>query len=232
MKRMLFLLMLLVLCAGCSMKYDVTLNKDLSFDVNISSLKLKNDIDTSLDEFRSDYLDRYSNYYDSSDVSSMKIIDNTTDYGVMLKKHYNSMEEFFNSVYVRKLYTDVYSISLDGSVYTIKNDSRLDITELFLYGVEEGPVLNKIDVSIKMPYIVNKHNADSVDKKNNVYTWTYDRYSTYKSFMLEFDSSREFSNGISAKTIIKYVIFVVLFLVICYLFYKNMVKKGNKNNKI
>ena len=64
MKRMLFLLMLLVLCAGCSMKYDVTLNKDLSFDVNISSLKLKNDIDTSLDEFRSDYLDRYSNYYD------------------------------------------------------------------------------------------------------------------------------------------------------------------------
>lgn len=227
-----FAIIIILLLTGCTINYDVIINKDSSVDVDISASKLKSDINGSMSNFYNNYLSRFKNYYAINDVKLFKIKDETLRYGIEFNKSYTNINEFLNSIYGNSLYSSLFTYSDNDGIITIKNNSRIKIVEQFLYGLDEDPVLDNIKISIKVPFIVNKNNADYVDKNKNIFVWNFDKDSAYKNFILEFDSNKLFSTGVGAKKIISYIFVLIGFIIIIFLATKSFIIKSNKNNKV
>lgn len=221
-----FLLLLILLCFGCTANYNLKINEDLSVEESITGLED--------DEF-------YSKYYNSSKSRVVNFvmatkedylneqnynIKETSDgelYGATVSKTYSSIEDFYNNSNAYRQYYKSWKIENSDDIITISLEDKLEKNgnSLDRYMVDDGTV------SITLPFKVIENNAEKYDKKSNTYTWNVNS-SDDKDILIKFDSKKLISSQYDFiyPIIIIFIVLVILFLILMF------IKKYKHRNKL
>lgn len=234
-KGKLLILFLLLLLTGCTAQYNVSIDKDLNVLEKITVLGDERFEITGSYTVDSMYLALTNNYdeiYNIVKNNSINRYSNNNKLAVSGEKSYNNLKDFVLSDYIKILYSDGLSLKEDGNIITVSSDNLMNNFWLFLDDMDSDPLIEKLEIKIKLPFVVTNNNADEVDNKSNTYTWIYDQSSASKQINLEFDKERFFDGNNIFITIVKYVFFFLVIGSILYVGYKFLIKRGSKNNKI
>ena len=190
MKKVLFLILSLILITGCSVKYDLVINDDLSiieeakltgtndFFANYYKTTRKNVLNNLLEGYQDILIEKNYTY---------KLVEDTVPY-VNVSKKYSNIDDFTkNSILFNDYFDEVKYTSL-GNVKKLEtigfNENNPDNPERF--------DVKELEISITCPYKVKNHNAKNVNEKTNTYYYELNEDSGYK-ILLEFDSSKKFN---------------------------------------
>lgn len=193
--KILLLLLVILLFTGCTGKYDVSINDDLSVDENLY-LELPNvDYEKTLSIFKKNNIDK-ENY--SVFVSSDSVI-------IKYKDSFKSIDDYILS-------SKVYHQLVDEIQYT-KNDNYIDLyidEKLKLKSKEEIDLIgnsndiDSLDINLELPFKVLNNNSDSFNK--NTYTWNIKNGDVDKKIFIQFNPNR------SSNLSLQLVVFVVVII--------------------
>lgn len=210
-KKKIIILLLPLLLTGCTINYDLTINKNsisetITGSVEKSEYEIK-DTDTSLNNFYILINEDVNPVISSDDLYKKNIID--TDTGIDYKYTYNYKKNYdksriINSCFENHLVSetdDYYKIELTGKFYCLYSD--------------------KIDINVTSNYEVIENNASVVN--GNKYKWIINS-SDNVNILLTVSKKVEYTEPVKAKTfstfqLIGLIIFVIL-TVITYFLYK------------
>lgn len=172
MKKLLLMISLLFL-TGCSVNYDLVITDKEevkeTFYVYVDNEIIKNN-SMSIDE----YLDYYASLY--SQNKSYKDFKITTKEGknksyFKVTRNYDSLDDYINSYSFKSMFDTAniersskytsFTTSSNAYLKALKNDEL----------ISEDNQYDSFKISIKFYNEVINHNADKVDKNNNIYTW-------------------------------------------------------------
>ena len=222
MKKIVILIITLFLITGCSVKYSVVINEDLTL---VEEAKL-----TGTNSFFQDYykttrtnvlksfIEIYEDTLKENNYQYELIEDKTTPYVIVNKKYENALDYVNNSILFNKYFEEV-KYTEDGNIKKIEtigyNGDIPDDQEQFL--------VKELEISIRCPYKVKNHTAKSVDTNTN--TYYYELNSDNNKILLEYDASTKFnpnSGLIKILTILIFSLFVIWVVI---------VRVNKKNNK-
>lgn len=221
MKKNILLIMFIFLCFGCEVRYDITINEDLSVDENITGLED--------DEFYSKYnkssKDRVMNfviatkedYLNTNGFYKEKVLEEELS-GLKVSKKYNSIDEYFkNSIAYQQFYKELKH-ETKGDIVTINLDDKLDKNgnSLDRYMVDTGKV------SITLPFKVVSHNADKVEDKT--YIWNVNSSNSQK-INISFDTSKKAAEN----KLVTYLILTAIVIVVVGIILFVLKKRKNIN---
>jgi hypothetical protein len=190
MKKIVILIITLFLITGCSVKYSVVINEDLTM---VEEAKL-----TGTDDFFADYykttrtnvlksiLEVYQDKLDENNYQYELVEDKTKPYVILTKKYDNGNDYVTNSLLFNKYFEEV-KYSEDGNIKKIEtigyNGDIPDDQDQFS--------IRELEISIKCPYKVKNHTAKRVDKETN--TYYYELNDENNKILLEYDTSTKFN---------------------------------------
>ena len=229
-KKIILVIMMIMLCAGCKAKYSLTidesgaveetavLTESSEFFENYEHSSVGRVIGFILEPHMTELND--NKYEVKNNVSS-------SDSGVILKKKYDSIEDYTNK-------TILYSQFSDDRMKYEKNGNKvsLSIKGQFLKASQDPNRFAVQDavIAITVPYKVTDNNADKVS--GNTYYWNFgEKDEQEREIKITYDSSKiKGKSDISSVIILLSVILVVL--VILFYVYKNFKNKKENVNKI
>ena len=218
MKKIFLLITVLLLITGCSTKYELVINDDLTvteeaflggtsdFYSNFYKSTKKNVLSTMLDGYK-EILEENGYEYE--------LITNNNPY-IYLNRKYNSILDYTQKTILLNGYFDKINYTENGNLRKIE-------TEGYYENNPEDPnrfYIRELTISIKCPYGVTNHNAKNVNKETNTY---YFELSEDNKILLEYDVSKKFDpNGdIYTAIIILLAIVVVSWFTVIVLNKKN-----------
>ena len=237
MKKLLLVLVLL-LVTGCSGEYNLTITDEKKvnekFILSINNQEIL-DSATTVDE----YLDYHLNLYSSSDnfkKYNIKAKKSKPNSYFLVERSYKDLDEYIesNSFKSMFLYADLESTSKYVTFKTSRNDYIYSLQNEIL--ASETEKYDSFEINIKFYNEVINHNADKVDKSNNIYTWYVDETRDADESYIYFKLGPKVKYLVKIKDIIMnnlasiIVIGSTLLLIagaILYIMYKN-----KKNNEI
>ena len=200
-----FLVIIVLLFTGCSGKYNLTFNKDLSVEEELNIF-----IDNTNDEM---YERTYKLFQEANipeDKYNIIVVDD--DVHITYKEKYSSFDDYYlNSNLYKALFEDI-EFSKDNSGMKIKSESKFKLDDKDSNNTINSYDIDDFNININIPYKVNQNNADSI--KDNIYTWSLNNKDTYKSINLDFSYRNDYNQniiviitiGIAMAIIIGYVI--------------------------
>ncbi len=223
MKRIVILAVCILLITGCSVKYNLTINEDLSitegasltgtqdfFDLYYKSTKT-NVLQFFLDIYK-EILDEYHYEY--------KIVNSETPY-VAISKKYNTINDFINESKLFNGYFDEVKYTEDGKIKRIEtvgfNPNNPSDPDRF--------DIQKQEIIIKCPFVIKDNNAKRIDKKTN--TLYYELDEKNNKIIIEFDSSKKFNANMELIQILVICAVILVGAWVVILINKNKNKKNN-----
>lgn len=223
MKKIVILIIALFLVTGCSVKYNVVINEDLSVEeeaklagtedlYKIYYKTTKKHVLENLLNLQKDALDENNYHYE--------LIEDNEPY-VIVNKKYDSVKEYIDNSKLFNDYFDEIKYTEDKNIRKIEtigyNEDDVDNPERF--------VVEKLEIAITSSYVVKNHNAKDVNKTTNTYYYELDDENN--KILLEYDISKKFNpNGeLMQKLVIAFIIIVVIWVTVVIL-----TKKSKKNN--
>ncbi len=223
MKKIVILLVFIFLITGCRVKYNLSLNEDLTIDetamltgtdefFNVYYKTTRKNVLKSFIEIYQDILTQ-NNY-------QFELKEDDIPY-VLVTKKYSNVSEYAQDSILFNDYFDEVKVTEDGNIKKIEtvgfhpnepdNPDRFNVKEL--------------EIAIKCAYNVKNHNATKVDKLSN--TYYYDLNENNNHILLEYDSSSNFNpnSDLIRIIIICAAIIIVLWITVIYLN-----KKNKRNN--
>lgn len=205
MKKLVLFLIILFGCFGCTAKYELKFNKDLSVDESVIGLE-NVDFYSKFDSSKSEVIDLVLAPYRSYLYNYTFQIDEYSEgdqFGAKALRHFNNIDDYYNNFDFYKAYFKNFSLTnSDGIISISLTDKITDDSFSNRFIIDDG------EISIVVPFEVVKHNADRVDEKNHKYTWKFDLTdSTKKNILIEFDS-----NKIAKTSNHDYLIFLIYLL--------------------
>lgn len=205
--KLFILLICIFLLCGCTIQYDITIDEQLGMEESM--------VISEKSEFYQDYLFStpkevsemilgvYQEELDSLNYQySIEATGKTT-----LTNHYNSYLTYVNDNRIFNQFFEKILSSENGNIITIYNEGEF-------YPYTEGNPnyfqVEEININVKLPFKVLENNADKVDKKNNIYTWTITKETENKTFLLKFDKSKKSFTFTQMVNLIVISIFVLL----------------------
>jgi len=229
MKKLFVLIIFLFMITGCSVKSNITINKDLTVKEEVHM--------TGTPEF-------FAIYKKSLPITTVNmmletgnrkntLIENGYNYHidksgvypvVVASKNYNTIDSFTKNTIFKEQYFKNFETIYDGNLITIKADDYIN----FIDGDTELYEVKNFVLNIKLPYVVTSHNADSYDAKTNTYTWTIKLSDENKEINLTFDKTRVY-----VYNLVMYISICVLIIIcIALIIYARKIIKKNKINNI
>ena len=227
--NLLIILALPILLCGCTVDYDIKINKDLSVDESFTVVEEREKIKEQ------SYVNTYSELVDS--VKSNTGVDSSkyeiSEYkkgsllGSKIHRSYPTIEKYVYSVNNYDLFTTKTSYTNKGGIYTFNSKILYESNEEFV------AITYFIDakINIKVPFEVIESNADYVDKKNNIYSWdlkNYKKSEKTEDIKLVFDTNKKISSISDYYIYFAIGIVLVAFIIVCTVVYK----KSNKTLEI
>lgn len=228
-KNMFLIFVLVFLLCGCSVDYDLKINKDLSVDESFTVVEQKEKIREQ------SYINTYEELMDS--VKSSTGIDlrkyeineykGSSFLGAKVNRTYPSIEKYVSNI-------NDYDLFTTKSTYA-KNNNISTLTTKIIYESNEEFVAFKyaIDakINIKVPFTVIESNADYIDKKNNIYSWDLKNYvssTKTEDIKLIFDTNQKITS------ISDYLIYFVIGIIAVVLIIIGAIvyKKSNRTLEI
>ena len=189
MKKIVFLVLSLILITGCSVKYNLVINEDLTIH---EEAKLSG---TS---------DLYDTYYKTTKKNVLKsLLDIYQDTLNEKGYTYELKEDSTPYVNVSKKYDNISDFTKNSILFNdyfneVKYTSNGNIIKLETIGFNENNPddpgrfnVQELEISINCPYKVKNHNASKVNEKTN--TYYYELNNDHSKILLEFDSSKKFN---------------------------------------
>ena len=204
-KKIILLICLTFLLCGCSVDYDIIINKDLSVDESFTVVEKKEEIRnrTYANTFDELVKSVQSNTGMDSSRYLIKKYNKGSLIGAKVNRSYRSINEYVSVAQKNDLFTTETEYKNENGISTLT--SKVIYTE----NSEFVAISYLIDakINIKVPFEVLENNADSVDKENNIYTWNLKNYKkspNSEDIKLVFDSNKKINSPFS------YFIFVVV----------------------
>lgn len=220
---------LLFLLCGCSVEYDLSINKDLTVSESVTAKEITNRMNsrTGLDTDSSvNYL--YNMFKREGLDTTISKVESDNETIATVNGYHNSLED-----YASNFTSDVFKkadISTNGDIVSLSFDQ----TKALLSNSPRTLVYDEIVVKIEVPFKVIEHNADSVNK--NTYTWNIKKDKTLKNIKISFDKKQVkeelkvklFNNTFSIKFefIAVGAILLIILIIVCIVFINN--KKNNR----
>ncbi|MDO5569136.1 MAG: hypothetical protein Q4G04_03395 [bacterium] len=166
MKKIKYIVILIIslICCGCSVDYNVTINEDMTVNETLYIKEVGNDFN---EEERKNYLDslktKYGAYYDISLIAD-------TNYTYVFERKYYSYNDYKNSTLITDEFGTVDLSLLSSRVnLIIKTDNEK--CESILYNGDMDDQI-ELNVNFHIPFKVINSNAEDV--VGNTYKWYYD----------------------------------------------------------
>ena len=227
LKKILLIGFFITFLTGCSVDYNVSINKDLSVDESFNIVEeksvLKNEKYNSLsevvEEFQNKTTVNLKNYDHKTSIKKNLVSSEVT-------REYGSIDTYIAALNKIDLFSNESKLDKNEGIYTFTSKVNYKENE------EMIAILYKIDakIGITVPFEVVDNNADSVDEKSNTYYWNLKNYvdsANQKSIKLSFDTNKPI---ISTGTIIRYAIIggvIVIGLVAAMIISKKSQDKGS-----
>ncbi len=193
--KILLLLFVIILFTGCTGKYDIKINDDLSVDENLYLELKEGNYEKTVNIFEKNQISKeHYSVFMSSDSVIIKYKDN-----------FKSIEDYILS-------SKIYHQLIDEIQYT-KNNDYIDIyvneklklkSDIDLTLVGNSNDIESLDVNIELPFKVLNSNSDSI--KNNKYSWKISNKDLSKKIFIQFNPNR--SDNLS----LQLVVFVVIII--------------------
>lgn len=191
--KILLLLFVIMLFTGCTGKYDIKINDDLSVNENLY-LELKDgNYEKTVNIFEKNKInkDKYSVFM-SSDTLIIKY-----------KDKFSSIEDYILSSKVYHQLIDEIQYSKEKNYIDIYVDEKLKLKNgLDLNLVGNSNDIESLDVNIELPFKVLNSNSDNINK--NKYSWKINNDDLHKKIFIQFNPNR--SDNLS----LQLVVFVVI----------------------
>ena len=207
MKKKILAFLLILFVTGCQVKYNVTINEDLTVleqaiiygDDDLYSTYYK----TTKNNVLKSNLDTYREFLNENNYKNS--IEESDEPSINLEKKYNDISSYINSSKLFNDYFDKINYSRNGNIIKIE-------TEGFKPCEEDDPnrfYIDELDIAITSKYNVLNHNATRVDKDTNTYHYTIKANTNDFKILLELDTSKEFNPKLRM-----YTMMVILFIII------------------
>lgn len=227
MKKLRFILLLLIiLCTGCSVEYNLEINEDLSVNEEVVALEDQSFYDQYYKSTISRVIDlvmsRNKDYLEQNNYIVEKIIDKKS--GVNIKNTFSNLNEYYNtSKFDTQLFSEFKYDKIENIVELSAKGLMIKETDLI-----ERYLIDDAKINIKLPFKVIDTNADSYDYTTNTYSWDITQDTEYKEVYLKFNTNKKATNYKSIFTglIISIVCIVIIVLIMW------IVNKKKVNNKI
>ena len=214
-KKFLLVLIMILFCAGCKVKYNIKINEDGTVEETAVASETPEFYDeythTSVGLVISRILSQYEDILNEKkyDVKTNVYVNN--DSGVTLTKKYNDFKEYIGNSILYTQFTDKIDYTEDGDKITINAKGKFSKSEQnqdYFY-IDESSII------ITVPYKVLDNNADKV--QGNTYIWNFDKKSNKdKEIKLVYSKSKIDNLNIDYSVII--VIGVIILLAIISIF--------------
>lgn len=223
MKKIVILIGALLLVTGCSVKYNIVINEDLSvseeakltgtekfFDVYYKTTK-KHVLEGMIDIYKDQLIENKYQY---------ELIEDKVPY-VLVNKKYDSVNEYINNSKLFNNYFDEIKYTENKNIRRIEtfgyNENDIDNPDRF--------VIEELEITITCPYVVKNNNAKDVNKQTN--TYYYELNKDNNKILLEYDISKKFNPNAD---LIKTLIIAVIVVVITWITVVVLTKKNKNNN--
>ena len=224
--KLCLLFIIVIMTAGCSVEYDLTINQDYSINEKAKATENTKKLE-SLTRLKGDnaveYI--YKNYKRSKDIfinsitsGDKTIATATTSYDDIISYSNDFKSDIFKKVNVQK----------NGSLVTLTSDQSIPITKNKSYSL----IYDEVTIKIHVPFKVSEHNADSV--LGDTYIWKINDKNNYKKIKLTYDEEsikNKLNLKINNKTYnINYAFVVVSGIILVLLIIVVIVVVKNKKN--
>lgn len=235
--KIIYILFLVLILAGCSVNADITINSNMIVDENISIL-FDNSLASNFDS-TTRYAANYIEYY-SSAISlknyNYKINEGSVKTSVDFDKRSKNICDSINySLFSQYLYKNISCIE-ENDYYIVKSEGNqlVSVPQSKKKFNVENVILN-----VKLPVSALENNADSID--GNIYTWNFDENTSLdKSIYLKISKKAlekkktDYDKKEQNKKIIKNILIVlgslVILAIVCVVL--NILYKKYKSNKL
>lgn len=218
MKKGIIILFILLFCTGCSIKYNLKIDRDMNFEENMSieGTLIDYSIETSTEEdekFIKEYNE--SMFQNDSDYSIKENEVNGNKYYFEIESKENNVMNLKDSNLIKKIYNTVDVNKKSDGTYTFKfSRDYKDIKDDAYTGLEFDDLI----INIKSKKKIINSNADKVE--NTTYTWEINK-NNIKDIYFEITESNAFD-----KNYLYVIILTPLFIALLYLILKS--KKTNE----
>ena len=228
-KKIMFLIAFcLLLCAGCTTKYTLTIKKDGSVEeklyVSEDQLYFDKFPNSSKGLVISEQLSPYLDELNSKGYTVSPFTGSESG-GVTITKKYKSIEEYAENSIIYKQYTKEIKIDKHGDEITFSADGKFSHSE---QNQEFFPVYNA-DIVIDLPFKVKKNNSDDHDESS--YLWKFTDKDTKNRTITITYNTKKLANNNDSIIIIVLVILIAL-LTIGFIIYRRTMAIRNKVNKL
>lgn len=207
MKKIVFLLLLLIIFTGCEANYNLTIEDDRIIESSDFILEKSDENERQLNDF---YKTKYLAHFDMDKLKDYdykkKLIDDDKHIGMNLSYIYTGTS-YQNSSMLNRCFYKKSLIKTDDNIilYTEGGAS--------CFYKDESKLLDSLNVNIKTDFDVLENNADTV--KDNVYTWkfTEDNFST-KDVFIKIKKSNKFNFIPLIFMLILIIILIIVFVII------------------
>lgn len=223
MKKKWFLIIVILLLTGCSVEYNVDINKEnVTEQVIIYESQDFYDIYSKTSKLNAlKELLSYEEETLNNNNYKYEIVGDKNPY-ILITREYRDITDYCQNTIFYKDYFDNLKCEGKDDIISIET---LDYHKIDAFDPSKYLVDN-LSIKVKSYYNIDKSNSSSIDSRNNVYSWNM---SNNEEFKVNLDVD---TNSIFIKPVYYYVgiiiiiIVIVWIIIICY--YKNRKKVLNK----
>jgi hypothetical protein len=184
-KKIVLIITLLFICAGCDVKYTLNIDKDLKVKETVAATEPTSFFEdypkSSKGKVISDIIEPYLDTLNKNKYDVTNYI-GSYESGVTINKEYDDLKSYSEgSIFTSQYSEDKVSIKEEGDKIT------LSLKGNFSYSSQNQTKLpvKTAKIQLVVPYKVIEHNANSVS--GNTYTWKFNEDSLDKEIKLTFD---------------------------------------------
>jgi hypothetical protein len=219
--KVFFLICSIFLLSGCTLNYEINIDKNNVVNENISIVETKNKLSTytlDAEQYVQDSLDIFKEdeKYFSYSLSTKN--DNDNYYGVANRK-YLDLENFKNnSIIISEMFSEVI-VSNNNGIITFEMNPK-DNFEYFNEDSQNYALIDEVNIKVYVPYETISNNADKIE--DNVYIWNIKKDENLQNIHIKYDTNKKLRTPIPRNVLIISCmgLFVVGLIISIYIKYK------------
>lgn len=204
--KFIFILVILLGCTGCSIEYNLTIDKEFAKEKIEATLENNDDNKKIVDIYTKN---RITSYFDSDlnefmyyDINK---IDDKTDLKLQAEYRYPLKKLQYSNAAEKCLYNR--SVNIDNKYITINTSEGINC----IY-YDEVKQIDKLVINITSKYVVEKTNADEIN--GNIYTWNIDDKNYQdKSIYMKINYTKKYKTNLE-KNALKIALGLLFFIII------------------
>lgn len=190
-KILTILIFTFIFFTGCSADYNLVITNKKKVIENVTLLDENENILKTSDSV--DYFLMYKKkQFTTIGYNAKNIVGNKYS-GLELSNTYKNLNDYADNSIMKYLFEGA-NIEEDDNLFVFETTGDYLYNDIFSVDLMSDYIYNLDSITVKIKFynkVVN-HNADSVDEKNNIYTWVLSKDNNYDNIMFQLSNEVEF----------------------------------------